>query len=355
MAPDAGGLVTPGGLPGPSALDAAMAAPASGLGGGLAGTGGGFLSMLGDELRVTQRVRPPSPPPVPPPGLPPVPGVPPGQVPGGFTILTSIRTPKLCENQSPQPQDRIYYSFNYFEDVNRDVNRRIGSSLFNLRVFRNIIGFEKTVLDQRGSVGLRLPINTLSTDAYSPQLGGTSTAVGDLAVILKYALLWNRDTGDLFSAGLMINTPTGPNRFANYPFIVGPHFLSLTPYVGYIYNMGDLYFHGFSSIDVPVSSADVTMMYNDMGLGYFLYRSDDPDRWITAFVPTFETHINIPLNHNGTFDVNDVSWTPNVVNLTLGTNIGIGERGLLSLGYVCPVTGPRPFDNEWLALFNLRF
>jgi hypothetical protein len=348
------------GLPAPSALESAMAgagaaAPAFGLGGGLATSGAGGLAMLGDELRVTQRVAPPRPPIVPPPGIPPVPGVPPGQVPGGFGIVASIRAPKICENQSPQPQDRIYYSFNYYEDVNRSINQRIGSSLFNTRVFRNIIGVEKTVLNQQGSIGLRLPINTLSTDAYSPILAGTSSAVGDLAVILKYAFLWDRDTGSLLSGGLMINTPTGPNRFANYPFIRSPHFLSLTPYLGYIYNFGDMYFHGFSSIDVPVNSADVTVLYNDLGLGYFLYRGDDPDAWLTAVVPTFETHINIPLNHDGGFDLNDVAWTPNVVNLTFGLNFGIGRRGLLSAGYVCPVTGPRPFDNEWVALFNLRF
>lgn len=353
----------------PSALEAAAAAggaaPFSGLGGGTAGGGAGAVAMLGDEspgIRLTplafrtRQVQPPAPPTVPPPGRPPTPGVPPGGVLRGFTLASSIRQPKIADNQSPQPQDRVYVNFNYFEDVNRSVNQRIGSSLYNFRVYRELFGFEKTVLDGNGSIGLRMPLNTLSAASYTPFGGGTSTSVGDLSVILKYAFWWDRETNNLFSGGLMLNTPTGTRRFAGFPNIIGPHYMSLTPWVGYIYNFNeDLYFQAFNSINVPVNNNDVTVLYNDFGLGYFLYRAPTPDALLTMISPTFETHVNIPLNHNGGFDPGDPAWTPNVVNLTFGCNFGIGRNGLLAAGYVCPVTGPRPFDNEWLVYLTYRF
>lgn len=352
---------TPGAAGAPGALEAAStgAAPFSGLGGVLGGSGAGVVNMLGDDVgpsRITLRqVVPPGPPNVPPPGRPPVPGGPPNGVLRGAAIVPSIRSPKISENQSPQPQDRVYFSFNAYDEVNRTLNQRLGSDLYNLRIYRELIGFEKTFLDGRGSVGMRLPVNTLSASSYAPVGGGTNTAVGNLSVILKYAFLWNRDTNSLLSGGLMIDTPTGPSTFANFPNLQGINTTSLVPYLGYIYNMGDAYFHGFSSINVPTTNRDVTVLYNDMGVGYFLFRAEDADRWLTAIVPTFETHVNIPLNHTDYLNFNDPAGTPSVVNLTFGCNFGIGRRGLLSIGYVTPMTGPRPFDNEWLALFNYRF
>lgn len=346
----------------PSAFDAAAGATAaqfSGFGGGLSGSGAGLVEMLGDSPgsnRVMFRqVRPPTPPDVPPPGRPPVPGVPPRGILRSAAIVPSIRSPKLSENQSPQPQDRVYFSFNAYDEVNRTLNRQMGSDLYNLRVYRELIGFEKTFLDGNGSIGMRLPINQLNADSYSRTAGGSSSGIGNLSVILKYAFLWNRDTNNLLSGGLMIDTPTGPSNFAYYPYIVGVNSTSLVPYLGYIYNMGDLYFHGFSSINVPMTQRDVTVIYNDVGLGYWLYRSEIPDRWLTAIVPTFETHVNIPTNHTNYLNFNDPAGTPSVVNLTFGCNFGIGRRGLLSVGYITPMTGPRPFDNEWLAMFNYRF
>jgi hypothetical protein len=44
-----------------------------------------------------------------------------------------------------------------------------------------------------------------------------------------------------------------------------------------------------------------------------------------------------------------------VVDLTGGLNINVGERSLLSLGAVTPVTGPRPFSIEALLLFNVFY
>jgi hypothetical protein len=342
----------------PTAAPAPEAAPSTrfaALGGTLSG-GGGFLNMLGDQAPIVRVFQLPAPPPgIPPPVQPPVPGRPGGSSIKSAALLPSVRGFKIAENQSPQPQDRIYYTFNFYDDLNSALNARLGSPITGINVYREILGFEKTFADKQGSIGLRMPIDTLSAGSTIRGLGGTSTAVGDLAIIFKYVLLSNRDTGSLLSGGMLVTAPTGPNQFAGFQNIRSPHNAALQPYLGFIYNVGDLYFHGFSAIDVPTNPNDVTIWYNDVGVGYYLYRAPEPDRLISVIAPTFEVHVNTPLNHRDPFNFRDFAGTPDVVDFTFGINIGLFKRGLLSVGYVDPVTGPRPFNGEVMALLNIRF
>jgi hypothetical protein len=302
--------------------------------------------MLGDQLGI---------PPMGfgPPGLrefPPVPGAIKGAV-----LVPSIRGFKIGDDESPEPQDRVYVDFNYFDDVNDAVNRRFGSDLHNIRVYRETFGLEKTFFEGAASVGLRLPLNTLSSDTVIPGLGGTSTDVGDLTVILKSMLWQSHDTGSLFSAGLAVTTPTGPDAFARADFITSFHSTTLQPFVGYLWNWSDFYVHGFTAIDIPTDSNDVTMLYNDVGIGYYLYRNRQCGQLLTGIVPTIEVHVNTPLNHRGAFNINDLAGTPDVVDLTTGTIFELRQRSTLAIGIVTPVTGPKPFNWEVLVQFNLHF
>src|SRR5205807_401769 len=118
--------------------------------------------------------------------------------------------------------------------LNDAVNRRFGADLHNIQVYRETFGVEKTCLDGLASIGLRLPLNTLSTDSGIPGLAGTSTDVGDLTVILKSTLWQDADTGNLFAAGLAVTAPTGPDSFAGANAITSFHNTTLQPFVGYI-------------------------------------------------------------------------------------------------------------------------
>jgi hypothetical protein len=71
--------------------------------------------------------------------------------------------------------------------------------------------------------------------------------------------------------------------------------------------------------------------------------------------PTFEVHVNTPLNHRGVFNPNDLAGSPDIVDLTIGVNLGFGRQATLALGYITPVTGPKPFNQEVMAMFTLRF
>jgi hypothetical protein len=76
---------------------------------------------------------------------------------------------------------------------------------------------------------------------------------------------------------------------------------------------------------------------------------------LTAVVPTFEVHVNDPLNHRDWNNRFDAGAVPDVVNLTYGINFTFNRRSILTFGLVTPVTGPRPFDYEALILFNLFY
>src|SRR5512135_249462 len=294
------------------------------------------------------------------PEVPPVPGAPSrrlatGAPPRGAALLPFIRQFKIAEMESPRPIDRVYFSFNFYDNLNASINRRLGSSVSNLRVYREFFGLEKTFWDQRASVGLRFPLNSLTADSRFPGLGGTHTAVGDLGVILKYAWWDDRETGDLISSGLLITAPTGPASFAGSPSTVrGLHDTTLQPFVGFIWNRGEFYLQGFSSVDVPIDTRDVTIYYNDLSAGYFVYHDRGPGRLFTGLAPTLEAHVTTPLNHRG-FHLSDPVGTPDVVDLTYGLNVEVRGRSYLRTGIVTPVTGPRPFSLEVLVQYSLRF
>ena len=194
-------------------------------------------------------------------------------------VIPSVRAIKISENMSPRPQDRVFFTFNYFQGVNDQVNQRLQAPIGYTQVFREIFGFEKTFLDGQGSIGLRFPLDTVTAASSVPKsfgdFGGTSTAVGDISVFAKYILLENRENGNLLSAGLAVSAPTGPGKFAGLnSFGSITHTTSFQPFLGYIINSGRLYFHGFFAVDVPANSQDVTLIYNDVGIGYFLRRPD---------------------------------------------------------------------------------
>jgi hypothetical protein len=180
-----------------------------------------------------------------------------------------------------------------------------------------------------------------------------------MSIYGKYILLENRQKGDLLSAGLAITAPTGPGRFAGFDtFAPSVHATSFQPFLGYIFNAGRMYFHGFTIVDVMTSGQQPVLLYNDFGIGYFIRRFD-PNALVTPAIsmiaPTFEVHITDPLNHRNPFSTTDPAGMTDIVNLTYGLNVGIFRRTLLTFGLVTPVTSPKPFDFEAMAFLNYFF
>lgn len=358
MGASAGAATGTPALPGASevAADAAAALAPSAAGadfGGIASTSGsGLFPMIGDQSPIgfrslrslaTSEPGPPGPPNTPGPR-------------GGSLFYPSIRNFKVTENMSPRPQDRVFYSFNYYDNVNATINAREQVPITNMKVYRNIWGIEKTFNEGKGSLGVRVPLSTVTADSPNRNISTpTSTAMSNLTIFGKYILEENRATGSLVSVGLAVTPPTAPGRFAGAPYLFGLNTTYIQPFVGYIWNRGRFYVQGFSAFDFPANPNDVTIMYNDAAIGYFVYRSDEASDLVTALAPTFEVHVNTPFNHRDPYNRFDIAGTPDVVNLTYGLNFELKKSAVLTTALVTPVTSPKPFDVEWALLLNIYY
>lgn len=288
---------------------------------------------------------------------PPVPPVPPVPRPGSVRapiLIPWARGFKIADNQSPRPQDRVFFTFNYFNSLNVDLNKRLGNTYYNMNIYRELFGFEKTFLDGLASLGIRVPVNSITADSPVRGLGGTRTSFGNITVFGKY-VLWQDAKSNLISTGLAVTVPNGPTSFAGANYAGGFREVNLQPFVGYFFSNDRFYLQGFESIDVPTDSNDVTMLYNDIAVGYFLYKSKAHNPIIRAVAPTFETHVNVPLNHQGILVAGDPAATYPVVDLTFGLNIFALNRSVLSASFVEAVTGPRPFSYEFSLFYNFYF
>jgi hypothetical protein len=261
---------------------------------------------------------------------------------GGSSILPLI---KIVENENAQPQDRVYAMYNYYNDVEGHLNPAPSQE----NVSREVIGFEKTFLNGDASIGMRLPLYEIYGDDF-----GNRELVGDLNIILKYAFLNNRDSGNVLSAGLVLTVPTGadfePSGYGA-PVI---HDKLFQPFVSGIYQFSrDFYAQAFASVVVPTDERDVTLLDNDLGVGYFAYRDSSGDRFLTSVVPILEVHVTTPLDHRGALA--EPVGVSDLVDLTFGTCFGLGRTSSLTLAVAVPIVGPRPFDIEAQVLFNCRF
>jgi hypothetical protein len=186
---------------------------------------------------------------------------------------------KVAESDSPRPGDRVYYYYNLYGGIAVAPD---DPSVPLMQVNRHVFGFEKSFLGGDASFGMRLPVFSLA-GSVSYETG----FAGDLSILAKYAVINDRQSGNVLSGGLIITAPTGGS----------PHFLNLAnpgdirpptprnfpvtvqPFAGWIYNpLERLYVHGFHSVAVSTDPNEPTFMSNDLGLGFWLFR----DLGITA-------------------------------------------------------------------------
>lgn len=273
----------------------------------------------------------------------------------GPILVPSVRSFKMGDNQSPQPQDNFFVSVAYFSNLYGPINRQLGADLSGMQVTRTNVGVERLICDEHTSVGLVMPTYTVSATSGVPEFNGSRLTAGDLTVFLKRTVWQDCWNTKLVSAGLAVTTPTGPDTlFGNTRFDT-PHNPTVQPFAGYLYDCCSWYFHGFTSLDVPMNTNNVTLLYNDFGLRYRLYQNPNPRGLISAAIPTLEAHVATPLNNQGVLRGTDVAVAPHAVNLTIGVDLRLFGQAKLVLGYVTPVTGPKLLDYEVQSQFSLGF
>ena len=133
-----------------------------------------------------------------------------------------VSGPKISEEQSPMPRDRVFFNYNYFNNARSDCPNVAG------RVF----GFEKTFLDGAASVELRLPFTKLTPtplDAAACEQIGEALEAGDFDAAYSTNLdfgatlggpivkdrLWFLGSIPVTPSDGGANTPAAPSRVAN--------------------------------------------------------------------------------------------------------------------------------------------
>jgi hypothetical protein len=274
---------------------------------------------------------------------------------------------KIAEGESPRPVDRAYYRFNYYDNIDQPEARDPRRSFHNVNLYQNVFGFEKTFFDRTVSLGLRVPFYTMTADGKdfivtdatgTPTLqhgdSFSETEFGNVAAIAKAVLWENKQTGSLLSAGATLSFPTASSVRLN----PGQSILAyMQPFVGVILQDGDLFVQGFSSLTIPIARTESIVFFNDLGVGYHMYRANSG--MIHDIAPTLEMHIATPIRQPDPavfeFGIVDDVRLHNVVDFTLGATVEMEGGATLGLGLCVPVTSPRPFDIEFIAQLNYRF
>jgi hypothetical protein len=268
---------------------------------------------------------------------------------------------KIAEGGTVLPQDRFFFRHNYLTGV------RYGNSRSELN--RIVTGFERSMLDGLFSLELRAPFatdaTTSSTIDNSSISNGEHTRFGNLTLNLK-ALLIERDAYAL-SCGLGIGLPSASDVTVNFadgtPVLrVANESVRLQPFLGALLTPNDKWFvQSFIQVDTAANGntvsfnpngnglvaagklTDSTNLFLDIGLGYWLYRSDSKNG-LTGIVPMLELHHNVAMQDpdvltSGPYQVTNDNGATSLTNFVIGNTLEFSQRANLTTGYSAPIGG----------------
>jgi hypothetical protein len=279
---------------------------------------------------------------------------------------------KIAEGESPRPMDRVFFKYNFYNNINKSRWTDPTEPIHNVNLDLYTFGAEKTFFDGIMSLGLRVPFYTIDaegkdfrvgpdplTGALGALPGGpgfTETHFGNLIAIAKAVLWEDRPAGSLLSAGVVVSFPTANSQELDPGLSTLMYF---QPFSGFILTSGDLFIQGFSSMTLPVARPESIVSFNDIGVGYYVYRDATGSRMLSAVAPTLEMHYTAPLRQAdpnvNVFNLVDNLRIHNTVDFTFGATFEFVNRATLGVGLAVPVTGLKPFDMEALVQVNLLF
>ncbi len=234
---------------------------------------------------------------------------------------TSLVNPAVADNNSPVPQERVYFRYNHFADAlavtgASSATVPFPASTSGVRTLptsrqyeddQYTFGFEKTFFERRASVEFRLPFSTTlapdldlsygqltspattaprlrtpnairpvfknALDTPQNTLGHEATQLGNLSLIFKWLFLQRNWL--YLSSGLAVGVPTGPDTRVRVTDFLGPNdseadtlrlrdfhirnqTWSLSPYLAGLVTPTDRFFaQGFVQFDLPLNASDV--------------------------------------------------------------------------------------------------
>lgn len=318
---------------------------------------------------------------------------------------------KIAENNSPIPRDRVYTTYQYFQNTTALAFGSFYSRDFSINKFT--FGAEKTFFGGMMSVELRIPFasqltNNIAVDSTVGQESvdaNYSTQFGNVAAALK-VLAYQNSTVAL-SGGVLVHAPTAPRvlirdfeadtdafgapqliyntyRYENQSVLV-------SPFIGGLWTPTDrIFVQGFNQYEIDTTGSTITftpsvngvvgtpvsvraqgqaLMRLDVGGGYWLYRNPGA-RGLTGVAGVVETHYtytldNAVIRNLGSRDPDDpnpvtvgnIANRQDIWNLTLGPTFMFGQRAYVNVGSVIPLsTGDnRSFNYELNLQGTYRF
>jgi hypothetical protein len=287
---------------------------------------------------------------------------------------------KLTENNSPIPQDRVFFNYSHFSNVPLTLN--------GVDVDRYTPGFEKTFLGGLASVEFRSPIGTTSSDTFdqagNPQQTRDSQ-FGNLYVGVKGILMGNDRW--VLTSGLSVLTPTAEDSrqvdsFGNVTGKIDNGSVHLMPFLGGAIRHSSRHFSQWMvQVDVDATGSDViafdgqgnsrtvgtvqqqNLIYVDLNSGYWLYRAPSFQRYgLTGIAWLNEFHLNQSINNGDTFGTSLGQISGGVgsfqnINVLTGLSFEMNRASRLGVGYAIPLGNgaDNPFSNELRVTFNRYF
>lgn len=292
---------------------------------------------------------------------------------GGGGVVGII---KISEDNNPLPRDRVIFNYDYFSEVPFTPG--------GVPVNRYQFGIEKTFLEGRGSLELRMPFASTMNSEGMVNGTGTNTELGNLRLALK-ALLLRRETVNV-SAGLGVYLPTADdlnirNADGSNLIRVDNSSVQLAPFAALLYTpterlfgqtwMGFTFDTGGNQVVVdPMmfgGRANVgnlraaTLWTIDAQVGYWVYLAERG--FLRGVAPFVELHYNgavsngSVLNAGGGLFIGDTVGNSDELNLTAGITTRLGEQSSLAVAMAAPLRDGqnRTFDYQIGVRLNYFF
>lgn len=319
----------------------------------------------------------------------------------GFSSTSTIpvcpgggRKFRAATNQSPLPQQRVFYNFHHF---NAAFDVAGPNRVASVNVRRHEVGLEM-LLHGIASLQVQVPFS----DSIDSRLVGfdfsnsntlphsKDTEIGNVSLAVK-SLLY-QDACQTLSVGLGIDIPTAedvviqdlnPNDAV---FNLDNETVTLSPFLGWLYQPSCHWFgQGFVQFALPLSRNsyeyaefdssqgefvgsrgewnEVSLLHVDLGVGYYLYDGSwgSCTSWCDSSVAGMvELHYTTTLDDEGAVaigpDDSFIFEQYDIFNLTVGLAAAHGGWSVTP-AMVVPLREPpnRSFDLEWVLQINRAF
>jgi hypothetical protein len=282
-----------------------------------------------------------------------------------------VRRVKVSENNSPLPQSRVFFNYNFFNDVIGGIGD----------VNRYTFGAEWTLDGGCSSLDLRVPFAATIDATQTAGAIGHGMEFGNVALTYKRVL--RRNECAVLSGGLGLAAPTSSGSRLLRPdgreiLHIESEAVHLLPFLAVLAKPTERFFwQSFLQLDVDVNGnpvhadllglqptrigviQDATLLFADLGAGYSLFENEC-GRICTGAAALLELHYSTTLQDADTaegngFMVRGLTNRFDVLNLTAGVNLLCRNGATLRPAMVIPLRTDDDEHFDYEAIFQANW